>query len=49
MPRFPDNDLQRVPSPSLEERPTGGEDLLDWVSILDSPIPYSLEVEIILT
>lgn len=44
VPPSPDIDLERVPSPLSEERPTGGEDLLDQVSISDSPIAYSLEV-----
>lgn len=29
-----------------EEHPSGGKDLLDRVSIPNSPIPYSLDVEV---
>lgn len=35
---LPDVELMGVPSFVPEEHPTGGEDLLDRVSILDSPI-----------
>lgn len=49
MPLSPKIDLERVPSPLSEERPIEGGDYLDRVSILDSPIPYSLEVEVVST
>lgn len=37
--------LKGAPSIVPEEHLSRGKDLLDWVSILDSTIPYSLEFE----
>lgn len=44
-----DIDLKKVPSPSPKEHPARCKYLLDRVSIPDSPIPYSLKVEVMST
>lgn len=45
----PEIDIEMVLSPMTKERPNGGENSLDRVSILEPPIAYSPEFEIVST
>lgn len=45
----PKIDIEMVPSPTTQEHPARGKDSLDRISILESLIAYSPEVEVIST